>query len=712
MGAYSPAPVVTPNVHARVMHEIILPTIAGMAADGIPFTGFLYAGLMIDAHGAPKTLEFNCRMGDPETQPIMMRLKSDLFEVLMHATDGTLDQVELQWDRRVALGVVMAAAGYPEAPRKGDASPGCRPRRDDADGVPRRHRAAATASRSPPAAACCASPRSATRRALAQQRAYEALRDIHFDGAQYRSDIGHRAIASADAPRASTRRTPQRRSRLPARPAGAHRRARSKRPRAATPSPSDAWQREPGGKLEGDGLSRLHRRRRAARARRLQLLARRGPGAAAVGDAASRPELAGAPFEAMGVSLVFHPRNPYVPTVHMNVRMFGRAAGRAASRCVWFGGGMDLTPYYGFEETRATSTRACRDALAPFGADKYPRFKRWCDEYFFLKHRNEPRGIGGIFFDDFAEGGFDAGFAMMRAVGDAFLGAYLPIVERRRDTALRRARARLPGLPARPLRRVQPGLRPRHAVRPAVGRAHREHPDVDAAASSPGATTGSPSRARPRRALYSDFLRPRDWVDCRRPRTRMRVGLFGGSFDPLHDAHVALARGRARAAARSTSCAGFRPASRGRRTRRLRQRAPTAWRWCAWRSPASRASCSTARAAPPRRQLHARHGARARTPQQPGDELVLILGQDQYAALHTWRDWRELLALVDAGRSPTRAGDAVRTVDPQHRPGRRTQTAQLEMPMMDISSTDGARARRGGRDDRRRWFRHAGRTLY
>ena len=121
MGAYSPAPVVTPNVHARAMHEIILPTIAGMAMDGIPFTGFLYAGLMIDAHGEPKTLEFNTRMGDPETQPIMMRLKSDLVDVLVHACDGTLDQVELHWDRRFALGVVMAAAGYPAKPRMGDA---------------------------------------------------------------------------------------------------------------------------------------------------------------------------------------------------------------------------------------------------------------------------------------------------------------------------------------------------------------------------------------------------------------------------------------------------------------------------------------------------------------------------------------------------------------------------------------------------------------
>ncbi len=124
MGAYSPAPVVTPNVHAKVMQEIILPTIEGMAKDGIPFTGFLYAGLMIDAQGQPRTVEFNCRLGDPETQPILMRLKSDLFDLFAHATDGTLDEVELHWDRRVALGVVVAAGGYPMTPRKGDAIQG------------------------------------------------------------------------------------------------------------------------------------------------------------------------------------------------------------------------------------------------------------------------------------------------------------------------------------------------------------------------------------------------------------------------------------------------------------------------------------------------------------------------------------------------------------------------------------------------------------
>ncbi len=198
----------------------------------------------------------------------------------------------------------------------------------------------------------------------------------------------------------------------------------------------DAWQREPGGALEGDGLSRLIEGG--------SLLERGGCSFSHVKGRAlppsatqHRPELSGAPFEAMGVSLVLHPRNPYVPTVHMNVRMLAAhqpLADGGTQTVSWFGGGMDLTPYYGFEEDATHFHATCRDALAPFGADKYPRFKQWCDEYFFLKHRNEPRGIGGIFFDDFAEGGFDNGFAMTRAVGDALLAAWLPILHRRRDT--------------------------------------------------------------------------------------------------------------------------------------------------------------------------------------------------------------------------------------------------------------------------------------
>jgi len=193
MGAYSPAPVVTPNVHAKVMHQIILPTIAGMAKDGITFTGFLYAGLMIDSNGDPRTVEFNCRMGDPETQPIMMRLKSDLFDVLMHATDGSLDKVELEWDRRVALGVVMAAHGYPLDPRKGDAVTGLPAATPDAvvfhaGTVP----GAAGPVTSGGRVLCVTALADSVK--LAQARAYEVLRGIHFDGALYRRDIGHRAI--------------------------------------------------------------------------------------------------------------------------------------------------------------------------------------------------------------------------------------------------------------------------------------------------------------------------------------------------------------------------------------------------------------------------------------------------------------------------------------------------------------------------------------
>jgi phosphoribosylamine--glycine ligase len=193
MGAYSPAPVVTPNVHQRVMHEIVRPTLDGMAADGVPFTGFLYVGLMIDAQGQPRTVEFNCRLGDPETQPIMMRLKSDLLDVLTHAAHGTLDQVELVWDRRVALGVVMAASGYPQQPRLGDAITGLPAEAPDAmvfhAGTARRGGEVVT---SGGRVLCVTALGDSVKQA--QQRAHEVLGGIHFDGAQYRRDIGHRAI--------------------------------------------------------------------------------------------------------------------------------------------------------------------------------------------------------------------------------------------------------------------------------------------------------------------------------------------------------------------------------------------------------------------------------------------------------------------------------------------------------------------------------------
>ena len=149
---------------------------------------------------------------------------------------------------------------------------------------------------------------------------------------------------------------------------------------------------------------------------------------------ASRPEIAGRAWEAIGVSLVLHPRNPHAPTVHLNVRMFvAHAAAADETDTWWFGGGMDLTPYYGYEEDAVHFHRSCRDALAPFDGNLHPRFKKWCDEYFYLKHREEPRGIGGIFYDDLQDGGFERCFAITRSVGDHFLAAYLPILNRRQD---------------------------------------------------------------------------------------------------------------------------------------------------------------------------------------------------------------------------------------------------------------------------------------
>jgi coproporphyrinogen III oxidase len=225
---------------------------------------------------------------------------------------------------------------------------------------------------------------------------------------------------------------------------------------------------------------------------------------------AARPELAGRAFQALGVSLVFHPRNPYVPTVHMNVRFF-IATKPAADPVWWFGGGMDLTPYYGFEEDAVHFHRTCRAALEPFGAHYYPRFKKWCDEYFYLKHRQEPRGIGGIFFDDLAEIGFDASFGLLRSVGDHFLDAWLPIARRRREIsygarerdfqAYRRGRYVEFNLvyDRGTLFGLQSGGRTESilmSLPPVVNWRYDWHPQ-------PGT---------PEARLYTDFLRPRDWA--------------------------------------------------------------------------------------------------------------------------------------------------------------------------------------------------------
>ncbi len=199
------------------------------------------------------------------------------------------------------------------------------------------------------------------------------------------------------------------------------------------PFVTDRWQKEAGEPLQGNGITQILEGG--------QIFERAGCGFSHVrgpklppSATQHRPELAGAPFEAMGVSLVFHPRNPYVPTVHMNVRMLAATPAGGAPVC-WFGGGMDLTPYYGFAEDAVHFHQTCSAALAAFGSDKYPRFKQWCDEYFYLKHRDEQRGAGGVFFDDFHELGPAQSFAMMQSVGNAFLQAYLPVVHKRQGTA-------------------------------------------------------------------------------------------------------------------------------------------------------------------------------------------------------------------------------------------------------------------------------------
>ena len=192
---------------------------------------------------------------------------------------------------------------------------------------------------------------------------------------------------------------------------------------------SDSWEKPRGETLQGNGITMIMEQGNVFERAGVGFSHVTGPKLPASATQ-HRPELNGSPFEAMGVSLVFHPRNPYVPTVHMNVRAL-MARTEAGEPVAWFGGGMDLTPYYGFEEDAVHFHSTCKQALDGFGEHLYPRFKTWCDEYFFLKHRNEPRGIGGIFYDDFSELGFDRSFEMMQSVGDHLIKAYLPIVEKR-----------------------------------------------------------------------------------------------------------------------------------------------------------------------------------------------------------------------------------------------------------------------------------------
>ena len=225
---------------------------------------------------------------------------------------------------------------------------------------------------------------------------------------------------------------------------------------------------------------------------------------------ANRPELAGRGFHAMGVSLVLHPRNPYVPTVHMNVRFFV-AEQTGADPVWWFGGGMDLTPYYGFADDAVHFHRTCRAALAPFGAGYHAHFKKWCDEYFYLKHRNEPRGVGGIFFDDLATGGFEHCFALMRSVGDHFLPAYTPIVERRRILAY--------GPRERDFQAYRRGryvefnlVFDRGTLFGLQSGGRTESILMSLPPAVKWRYDWTPEKGSPEEKLYRDFLRPREWV--------------------------------------------------------------------------------------------------------------------------------------------------------------------------------------------------------
>ena len=272
----------------------------------------------------------------------------------------------------------------------------------------------------------------------------------------------------------------------------------------------DAWSKPAGAALAGEGLSRVLEDGSVIEKGGCSFSQVQGT-SLPPSATQHRPELVGAPFEALGVSLVFHPRNPHVPTVHMNVRMLA-ALPAEREPVVWFGGGMDLTPYYGEEEDAAHFHRVNREALAPFGDDRYPRYKQWCDEYFFLKHRNEPRGIGGVFFDDVSELGFDGGFALIRAVGDAFVPAYLPILQRRMNLPYGEAQRDFQAY--RRGRYVEFNLvfdRGTHFGLQSGGRTE------SILMSMPPLVkwryNWRPEPGTPEARLYSDFLRPREWAD-------------------------------------------------------------------------------------------------------------------------------------------------------------------------------------------------------
>jgi coproporphyrinogen III oxidase len=440
----------------------------------------------------------------------------------------------------------------------------------------------------------------------------------------------------------------------------------------------DAWEKAPDEPLQGSGLTCI-----------LEggaLFERAGCGFSQVrgprlppSATQHRPELSGAPFEAMGVSLVFHPRNPHVPTVHMNVRMLAALPAGGAPVC-WFGGGMDLTPIYGVEEDAVHFHRACRDALAPFGDDKYPRFKQWCDEYFFLKHRNEQRGVGGIFFDDFSEFDFERSFAMMRSVG---AGATPPTASASAASSCTGAAATSSstssGTAARTSGCSRAGARnrsccrcPRSRAGPIAARRSRARPRPRCTAISSSAANGSerPARRRLRRGVRSAAQHARrarhGGAGAGRP-AELRIFPTGQAW---HKSHTP-SRAQHRLAMAQLAFGGI-PGVVVDPRETLRD-GPTY-------------TLDTLR------ELRA---------EQPEAEWVLIMGSDQAAALPRWHGWQEILAIAvvcvaerlesgpfGAASGPT--GSPALRFDPETLPGlpAGARFEFLELPPAATSATD------------------------
>ncbi len=477
MGAYSPAPIVTPKIHARVMREIIQPAVQGMAQEGMPYTGFLYAGLMIDTGRQPARARVQLPTGRP---------RSAAHPAAAQVRPARSARARRGGSARPGRGPLGSASGARGGARRARLSGGSSPRRCDY-----RHSRACRKD--------CRVFHAGTRlegKALRDERRPRPVRNgagrlgAHGANARIRGRGPHPLRRHA-IPQGHRQPRPQAAVTVDAAPvekyfAGLQEKiiaARSKRSTAVRSSATH-------------GRAPKAAAARAACSKRGTVFERagvnfsevRGHALAALGERAAAAACRDRPGRQWAC------RSCCILAIPIAQPSTSMCASSPREETWWFGGGMDLTPCYGFEDDARHFHRSCREALEPFGADYYPRFKAWCDRYFHLPHRGEARGIGGIFFDDFAERDFDFSFRLTQAVGDAFLPAYLPIVERRRADAVRRARARISALPARALRRVQSRSRPRHALRPAVGRPHRIDTHVASAARGVALRLGSGAR--------------------------------------------------------------------------------------------------------------------------------------------------------------------------------------------------------------------------